>query len=475
MFITSIIIFSSSYARLSRDCFVKKPYDSSPLSPISRHVVEEICSSPTSETEAAKTTTQIARRSPLSILPTHHEDNVVKESFSDESASQDPQGHSCSRTCGCGSLDVEGGRTPRSPANRPFKFFPEFRMRKLSNTAQSPRFVLRLPGRPRGIDSHNRNSLTDLSNSTTYKNSQFRRRASSFSAVLPNRLTSSQHIEAALEQHDNGRPHDVPIASSPRTNSCLSPISHILLPEPFNGSADSTPVVGSPRREARSIEHTVRRHHQDIEREAYPSRVTFVSILSFSCSPLNCLVVMLNLPAQSGYLLLWLVILNCPGSVSLEQAPVAHRFGPSTQKITVRSVTRRLDRSMGMRIRQDLGSPRKSRLKGIWTRLPKPGLVQAPTQRSLILGPSLGTPRFRCCQCVRLPLVQLGSRWSTRKKRLMLGLLPFFVTVSCTDHSLARMRQRRLLSIAILRLNNSIAPKLKTTALFSTMSSCAAQ
>lgn len=106
--------------------------------------------------ERVRATTQLALSSPLSILPTHHKDDIASDSFSLESGSRDVQEHICSRTCQCGSLDLEGSRTPKSQANRSLKLFPDIgqvfqRIRRLSTTAQSPRFVLRPSTRMVGL------------------------------------------------------------------------------------------------------------------------------------------------------------------------------------------------------------------------------------------------------------------------------------------------------------------------------------
>lgn len=273
-------------------------------------MIEEICSSAASETETARTTAQFAQSSPLSIIPTHHKDDVASESFSAETVSLPLQGYPYSRTRGYDSLDVKGSQPPRSPANRSSGLFPETGqvvngIRRLSNSAQSPRFVLRLSNRLRVIDLYIRSSLADFTvneqDSETFENSPLRPRTHSFSAVLPGRLTRPQRVETALQQHDDSRPHDAPIATSPRTNSCLSPISPFLLLETFSRSADSTPAIGSPKKQARSIEHAIKRNHQDVESEVDPNRLTFVSS-SFNHSSLNRLVVMPSHPAQSGYL-----------------------------------------------------------------------------------------------------------------------------------------------------------------------------
>ena len=92
-------------------------------------------------------TTQFAQISPFSTLPPHYEDDITNESFSVESASQALQVHSCSRTCGRDSRDVEDGQISKSQAKRTSKLFPEIgqafqKIRRLSTTAQSHRFVL---------------------------------------------------------------------------------------------------------------------------------------------------------------------------------------------------------------------------------------------------------------------------------------------------------------------------------------------
>ena len=91
---------------------------------------------------------QFAKNSPLSILTTHHEDDEANESSGVSSASQALHGHSCSQRCACGSLNVEGGQTPKSPAKLSSKLFPEVRqvvkgIRRLSATAHSHGFVSR--------------------------------------------------------------------------------------------------------------------------------------------------------------------------------------------------------------------------------------------------------------------------------------------------------------------------------------------
>lgn len=117
-------------------------HHSSPLSPLSRHVIEELCSSDT-ETRVSP---QFAKNPPLSILPTQCKDDVASENFGTGTASQALQGHSCFRGCGCSPFDIEGGQTPRSPAQLPPKLVPEMgqvvnRIRRLSTTPQSHRFV----------------------------------------------------------------------------------------------------------------------------------------------------------------------------------------------------------------------------------------------------------------------------------------------------------------------------------------------
>jgi hypothetical protein len=99
---------------------------------------------------------QLAKGSPLSILPTHHEDGVANESSGVESASQALQGHSSSQRRAYGSLNIGGGQTPRSPAKLSSKLFPEVGhvvkgIRRLSGAAQSHGFVLRLSTRPREV------------------------------------------------------------------------------------------------------------------------------------------------------------------------------------------------------------------------------------------------------------------------------------------------------------------------------------
>ncbi|KAG6371816.1 hypothetical protein JVT61DRAFT_9177 [Boletus reticuloceps] len=221
---------------------------SSPLSPISRHVMEEICSSDP----------QFARRAPMSLLSAHQEDDVASESFRTESASQAMQKRSCSH---------EGSQTLRSPARLSPTLFPEVgRLAKGNNKSSA-------------VAQSHRGTLTDPTineeGSTSCEQSQSRLQTCPLSATQPTRLTGSLHIEATLEQeNDGGRTHDVPVATSPRINRCLSPITHFSLPEPFNGSADSTVVVTSPRKQARSIGRIIGRSNQDDEGEARSGRLT---------------------------------------------------------------------------------------------------------------------------------------------------------------------------------------------------------
>lgn len=157
-----------------------------------------------------------------------------------------------------------------------------------------------------GVDPYIRSSdlIVNEQDSTTSEQSRSLRRTRSLSALLPARLTSSQRVETTLEQrNDDSFTHDVPIVTSPRTNSCLSPIGHLSFPESFNDFAGSTPTVGSPQKQSRSIEHVIRRNYQDVEGELSPDRLTFVSALFLNRSSLNCLVGMPSRPVQSGYLL----------------------------------------------------------------------------------------------------------------------------------------------------------------------------
>jgi len=155
------------------------------------------------------------------------------------------------------------------------------------------------------VDSYIRSSLTNLvineEDSVAYEQSQPRRRTRPLTAVPSTRLTSSQHVETTLEQRNDGtRPQGAIVATSPRLNSSLSPIRHLSLLEPFN---DSTPAGASPKRQARSILHTITSSHQHVEGEVYPNRPTFVSARPLIHSSLNYLVAMLSHPVQPGCLL----------------------------------------------------------------------------------------------------------------------------------------------------------------------------
>lgn len=99
-------------------------------------------------------------------------------------------------------------------------------------------------------------------------------------SAVPARLTSSQHVETTPDhRNDDGFRHDVPGGSSP-VYSCLSPIRHFSLPEPFNEFSGSISAVGSPQKQSRSIEHGIRDGQQDVGSEVSSGSLTFVSTVS---------------------------------------------------------------------------------------------------------------------------------------------------------------------------------------------------
>ncbi|KAI9463137.1 hypothetical protein HD554DRAFT_1417327 [Boletus coccyginus] len=107
---------SGSRTPLSCDRSINK-YCGSPLSPISRHVIEDMCSSDMETRMSPK----FGKNPSLSIPSARHKGDVASGSFG---ASQALQEHYCSRGCGCSSLDVEGDQSPKSPATLSPKLFP---------------------------------------------------------------------------------------------------------------------------------------------------------------------------------------------------------------------------------------------------------------------------------------------------------------------------------------------------------------
>lgn len=122
--------------------------------------------------------------------------------------------------------------------------------------------------------------------------------------MLPARRTSSQRIEATLEQRkDDSLIHGVPTGTSPHVNSCLSPIGQFSIPEPFNDFAGSIPTVGSPHQQARSSEYDIGCNRQDAESEPSSDHMSWAFVLSLGLLVLKCHIAMPGRPVQSEYLL----------------------------------------------------------------------------------------------------------------------------------------------------------------------------
>ncbi|KAG9308021.1 hypothetical protein JVU11DRAFT_12673 [Chiua virens] len=228
--ISTSLLLNSEILRVIPDD-KKESYDHSvdkhlsPLTPVSPHVI----TSATLE-EAAGRSKLFGPGSHLSMFPSHRKEDRVNEPFIFQSAPQTPQGHNCSRTCGCGALHIDSGNIDTSQINQASKLFPE-----------AP--------------------------------SQSRSRTGSLSQMLSARLTSPRGKETIPEQWNTHRLlQNEHRATSPHTKSILSPINHFLLPETLAASA--TPTIGSPKRLALFTEDTIGRNLSDTESETYSNRFT---------------------------------------------------------------------------------------------------------------------------------------------------------------------------------------------------------
>ena len=257
---------SPAHRFVSRDYLTHKRQCSSPLSPISRHVIEEICASAALETQTTEVTTRLPPSPSLSVLSIRHEGV--------ESTPQALPTHSCSKTCGC---DLESCQTSNLQPKRSSKLFTEMgqafqKIRRLSGTTQSHRFVGWLPIRPR-IDPCIDHTHSEQ-NPTTPEQSQALSRTRSLSGVLSARLANSRRTETTLERrNDQGPGRAVPMATNTRV---LSPITHFSLPQPFDDSAGSVSAVRSPQKQARSIEHVISQNYQE---EVPSAHMVSVSVL----------------------------------------------------------------------------------------------------------------------------------------------------------------------------------------------------
>jgi hypothetical protein len=301
--------------------------------------------------------------------------------------------------------------------------------------------------------------------SATYEPPQSPRRTRPLTAVPSVHLTSSRRAETALEQRNDGsRPHDVPVVTSPRINSPLSPITHFSLPEPFNAS---TPTGGSPKRQARSI---IRHSHQNVESEVHPSGLTFVSALSrpsfseSSCSHAKSssvprvsspLTGSRQLPGFSepgaGYHRSSLHAEYTGDNSSFSDTETGSLYtsthGTTTPRVAEQN---RTERASGATTQAWIGASSHES---------KPHTRSAPRAPSGHVLPIRATALPWSMGQSPANVEEVADDW----------FVTVFEAVPCIDHSLATLHQRRSVSIVIVRPNVLVAPQLNAAAMLSSL------
>ena len=437
---------------------------STPLSPISREVIEEMCAA---EMERTKVNAQSTRSAPLAIFPAHRKDNVARESFGVESASHSPREHSGSR--GYGSLNAGGGQVLRSPARPSLKPFLEVGQvvkricRSSATTTQSHRLVPRLLFISE-IDPCIRNDLTDAATNeedlTVQEQPRSLRPTRSLSAMLPARLTSSQRVETPLgRQNDKSRSYNVAIPTSPLVNNCLSPITHFPLPEPFNDSADSTLAATSPKKHTFPIGRITGRNYV----ESDSTHLTFVFALSLKFSETSCTHV--RLPSASR--------VSSPLTGN-RQLPLLNPSAQGYRLSSLRAEYTEDNSSSDLETGPDVND--------VPARISEYSQVERAsdaTQAWIGSGSHERRPHTRPVS--RGSSVQMRSvhatapLWSTRQSPIDVkeGVDDWFVAVfkamPTIDHLLAGLHRRHSVSIIILRHRTLVISEIKVTAMLSSL------